>query len=115
MLRPPKPVGHVEIEDKKYILSLGSYMNGRTAVMLHTNSGEPFAVVSKNIPSVDIDDGEFFVGWYDLTPQILTGLDECGFFEDTGSRIRPADSHVELPLWKMKDIIANACFQIIEE
>lgn len=115
MLSPPKPIGHVEIEDKKYILSLGSYMNGRTAVMLHTDEGEPFAVVSKNIPSVDVDDGEFFVGWYNLTPQIMTGLDECGFFEDTGSRIKPTGSHVEIPLWKMKDIIANAYVQVIEE
>ena len=115
MLSPPKAIGHVEVEDQKYILSLGSYMNGRTAVMLHTNEGLPFAVVSKNIPSVDIDDGEFFVPWYELTPQILMGLDSCGFFEDTGSRIKPVGSHVELPLWKMKDIIANAYIKVVEE
>tara|TARA_Y100001963_G_C6535164_1_gene332950 strand:- start:135 stop:482 length:348 start_codon:yes stop_codon:yes gene_type:complete len=115
MLSPPKPIGYVTVEDKKYVLSLGSYMNGRTAVMLHDEGGEPYAVVSRNIPTLDIDDDEFFVGWYDLTPQILSGLDECGFFEDTGRRIRPEGSHVEIPLWKMKSIITNAYVNIVEE
>tara|TARA_Y100000401_G_scaffold117297_1_gene125541 strand:+ start:6099 stop:6455 length:357 start_codon:yes stop_codon:yes gene_type:complete len=100
-LIPPRPVGVVSVEQEEYTLSIGSYLNGNLAIMMHTKQGEPYAVVSKNIPSIPVDGDQFFVNWYNLSPVILDSLSKCGFFEDTGSRIRPDGSHVELPLWQM--------------
>ena len=114
-LMPPKPIGFVSIDDNKYTLSIGSYMNGNLAVMMHTKEGIPYAVVSKNIPSIPIDGDQFFVNWYNLSPVILDALSNCGFFEDTGSRVRPDGSHVELPLWGMKDIITANYVETHEE
>ncbi len=101
-LMPPRPVGVVSVGDENYTLSIGNYMNGNLAVMLHSKDGEPYAVVSRNVPSIPIEGDQFFVGMYDLTPGIMDGLSKCGFFEDTGKRIRPEGSHVELPLWEVK-------------
>jgi len=114
-LMPPKPIGFVEVEDNKYSLSVGSYMNGHLAVMMHTTNGMPYAVVSKNIPSIDIDTDQFFVNWYNLSPVMLDALSECGFFEDTGRRIRPDGSFVELPLWEMKSVITARYVTSVEE
>ena len=110
-LNDPRPVGMVTLSSSKYdsynqyILSIGQYMNGRIAVMLHSSNGEPYAHVSRNIPELNIEDDEFFVGYYDLSPLLLDGLSKCGYFEDTGARVKPKDSHVELPIWKMKDMV----------
>ena len=114
-LMPPRPVGYVEIQDKKYTLSIGNYMNGNLAVMLHTKEGEPYAVVSKNIPSIPIEGDQFFVGWYDLSPVLLDGLSKCGFFEDTGSRVKPDGSHVSLPLWEVKSTLTAKYIEPCEE
>jgi hypothetical protein len=112
----PKPIGFLNIDGEKLTLSLGSYQNnGRLAVMLHTPDGLPFAVVSKNIPMLKIDDDQFFVNWYNLTPQLLQSLSDCGFFEDTGQRVRPEGSFVELPLWGMKDTITAKYITAYEE
>ena len=114
-LMPPRPVGVVEIDDKKYTLSIGNYMNGNLAVMLHGKDGEPYAVVSRNVPSIPIEGDQFFVGMYDLTPKIMDGLSKCGFFEDTGARVRPDGSHVELPLWEVKAFLTAKMTQAYEE
>lgn len=102
-LIPPRPVGTVSVNDANYTLSIGSYMNGNLAIMMHTEEGEPYAVVSKNIPSIPVEGDQFFVNWYNLSPVLLDALSKCGFFEDTGSRVRPDGSFVELPLWQMSN------------
>ena len=111
----PRPVGLVSVEEEKYTLSIGTYMNGNLAVMLHTMDGSPYAVVSKNIPSIPVEGDQFFVNWYNLGPVLLDALSNCGFFEDTGSRIRPDGSHVEIPLWQMNDFITANYVQTHEE
>ena len=112
----PKPIGYLEYGDRKLILSIGSYsVSGNMAVLLHYGNGEPFATVSKNIPSLDIDSDQFFVNWYNLTPQLMQSLNDCGFFEDTGRRIKPAGSHIEIPLWGMKNTITAKYITAYEE
>lgn len=112
----PRPIGFIECDEGKLRLSLGSYQNnGRLAVMLHDSEGLTHAVVSKNIPSLPIEGDQFFVNWYNLTPQLLQALSDCGFFEDTGQRVRPKGSYVELPLWEMKPTITAKYIKAYEE
>ena len=112
----PRPIGHMQFNDLNLIISVGTYVdNNRLAVMLHGEDGLPYSVVSKNIPSLDIDGDQFFVNWYNMSPGLLQALDDCGFFEDTGRRIRPDGSFVELPLWQMKDTITAGYVTAHEE
>jgi hypothetical protein len=83
--------------------------------MLHDEDGIPYATISKNIPSLSIDGDQFFVNWYNLTPQLLQSISDCGFFEDTGQRVRPDGSHVEIPLWEMKSVISASYVGTHEE
>jgi hypothetical protein len=114
-LKSPSPIGHVDIGEDRFVLSLGSYMNGRIAVMLHTKGGEVYEIVSKNIPDLEIDGDQFFVNWYNLSPLILDALSKCGFFEDTGERVRPTGSFVELPLWEMTSMITANYVTVVSE
>ena len=115
-LKSPSPIGHVDIGEDRFVLSLGSYQNnGRLAVMLHDSEGLTHAVVSKNIPSLPIEGDQFFVNWYNLSPLILDALSKCGFFEDTGERVRPTGSYVELPLWEMTSMITANYVTVVSE
>tara|TARA_R110000822_G_scaffold8575_18_gene33707 strand:+ start:428 stop:784 length:357 start_codon:yes stop_codon:yes gene_type:complete len=112
----PRPIGFIKHDKEVLRLSLGSYQNnGRIAVMLHDSEGCPYATISKNIPELTIDGDQFFVNWYNLTPQLLQALSDCGFFEDTGQRVKPSGSYVELPLWGMKNIITAKHISTYEE
>jgi len=114
-LKLPERVGTISLQGQPLSLSVGQYMNGRLAVMLHTNEGEPFATLSRNIPQLEIDDDEFFVGWYDLTPAMVEDLKACSFFADTGKRAQPEGSHVELPVWRMMPIVKHDPTSVLVE
>tara|TARA_Y100000034_G_scaffold121112_1_gene164933 strand:- start:596 stop:922 length:327 start_codon:yes stop_codon:yes gene_type:complete len=107
-MEPPKAIGHVVVDGEDCTLSIGQYVdNGRLAVMLHCQSGEPYAIVSTNISELPIEDDEFFVKWYDLNPKIMSDLIECKFFEDTGKAVSPAggERDVVIPVWRMRGVI----------
>lgn len=99
-LKPPEVVGHIKIEGKIKTLYMGSYTNNkRIALFLVSDNGEPFANISRNIDNLELDGDEFFVGWYDLNPQIMKDLIESPYFEDTGKFAVGGD--VKMPVWRL--------------
>tara|TARA_R110000824_G_scaffold116395_4_gene267800 strand:+ start:771 stop:1124 length:354 start_codon:yes stop_codon:yes gene_type:complete len=114
-LRLPESIGTVSIQNEPMTLSMGQYMNGRLALMLHNKQGEPFAVLSRNIPQLQIDDDEFFLAWYDLTPAIMEDLQACSFLAATGKVAKPDGSHVEIPVWRMMPIVEHDATEVLVE
>ena len=99
-LKPPEVVGQIKIEGEWKTLYIGSYTNNkRIALFLVSDNGEPFANISRNIENLELDDDEFFVGWYDLNPQIMKDLIESPYFEDTDKFA--VGGNVKMPVWRL--------------
>ena len=101
MLRKPELVGTVIYKRKTLRVMVGQYTNsGREAVMLETKIGQPFAVLSVNIPSIPIEDREILIKTWSENAEIAQFMKGTNYFVDTGKRFQTG--FVEGEIWKWK-------------
>lgn len=95
------PLGAVNVEFKK-----GSYGNDRLALILNDfDSGEPFCVLTVNIPEAELEEGEFIVKSYSENEPIAKVLRNSTHFMDTGRRIKTGFVSAEIWRFRNSDII----------
>ena len=79
----------------------GVYANGRLAIQLETFDGEPWAVLSVNLPDAPAPPkGHFYAKTWSENEVIRAAALRSGLFEDTGQRI--PTGWVLAELWRLK-------------
>jgi hypothetical protein len=63
------------------------YGNGRLAVQLFTDEGEPFATLSTNIPDVGLGANQFFMKDWSENAPVAAAVRGLGVFRDVGHRV----------------------------
>ena len=84
------------------------YVNGRLAIQLVSadscegilSAGEPVGMLTVNIPSAELEDGEFLVKTWSENEDLAGGALASGRFVDTGRRV--PTGHVEAQVWRFK-------------
>ena len=102
--QPPGPIGQIRVGGENRTLYLGNYtQNQRIALFIVSENGEQYATISRNLPNLELEGDEFFVGWYDLNPQIMLDLIDSPYFEDTGKFA--LGENVKMPVWRLRPLI----------
>lgn len=76
-------------------IHIKEYANGRTAICLFTENGEPYMVATVNMPEIKLDDDEVIIKNYSENTGILDALISSGIisapvhFVDTGFVFSP--------------------------
>jgi len=86
-------------DGEEIILSCGVYSNGRLAIQSFTQFGEPYAILTINIPEQELQDGEIIVKTWSENENISRAVLETGLFIDTGKRI--SAGFCEAEIWKL--------------
>ena len=73
---------------------------GDTAVVLATETGEMYAVLTVNIEEIPLMEGEILVKTWSENEEISKACLETGFFEDTGLKV--PTGFVTASVWKVK-------------
>ncbi len=68
-------------------VSLLQYPNGRTAIQLYAEDGEPIATATVNVPNYPLGEGEVLIKDYAENAGILASLSNAGIIEPTGKTI----------------------------
>ncbi len=74
------------------------YNNNRIAIELIEESGEPYAMLSVNIPDCNIEPDEIIIKDYSENSGIPEQVFKCGLFENTGK----FEQNLNCPIWKLK-------------
>lgn len=82
-------------------IDVAFYPNRRIALQLITEDGEPWAMLSVNLPNVALEAQEFCVPAWQLSAKEMRPQLASGLFEDTG-RIEAAGRH-QAPVWRVVD------------
>lgn len=69
-------------------LQFSRYANGRLAIQLHDDSGEPFATATINVPTMPLAEDQVLIKDYGENEGLLTALEEAGVVRTTGVRCR---------------------------
>ena len=90
--------GYVELELQK-----ASYSNNRLAIQLiWTQTGEPWATLTVNLPDVELDEGEFFVkAWSENKDTARALMEQTDLFVDTFKTV--PTGFVEAEVWKFNN------------
>ena len=76
-----------------------SYTNNRMAIpAIISDNGEPFAILSVNIPDIMLQENEVIIKNWSENETLAAAAMASGCFVDTGKRIRTG--FVEAPIWK---------------
>ncbi len=62
-------------------VTFGQYSNGRTAIRLLCNDGEPMATATVNLPEVPIKDNEVIIKYHSENEGILSALFRAGIID----------------------------------
>lgn len=92
----------VEAYGKRWMLvfELGIYHNGRPALtLLDEYSGEPFGVLTCNIPEIPLTEKEIIVKTWSENEQLAYTAMKSGYFKDTGKRV--PTGFVEAQIWEV--------------
>jgi hypothetical protein len=68
-------------------VSLLQYPNGRTAIQLNAEDGEPVATATVNVPTYPLGEDEVLIKDYAENAGMLESLTEAGIIEPTGITI----------------------------
>ena len=92
----------VELEDyETLVIEPNIYRNNsRYAIRLDTLDGEPFAMLTSNLDSVELEDNEIIVKMYSEN-EILNPLRNTKYFKDTEKRV--LSGHSVLEIWEITD------------
>jgi hypothetical protein len=69
-------------------VELLEYPNGRTALQLNAEDGEPVATATVNVPHYPLGKGEVLIKDYAENEGILASLSDAGIIEPTGETVR---------------------------
>src|SRR5512137_3128851 len=97
-----KPIRLMTIKYKGRSLDVmkGQYINtGRDAIMLQKKNGEPFAVLSVNMPDILLEEGEICIKTWSENAEIAAFMKTTSLFEDTGKRFETG--FVIGQIWKL--------------
>jgi hypothetical protein len=78
----------------------GRYNNNNLAIQLMTDSFEPLAKMSVNLPDFELQDREFFLD-INQCHSLLKDIHDCGHFEYLGRKEKSGFS--EYSLYRVKD------------
>lgn len=86
---------------EKLLTKVAMYSNRRIALQLVTEDGEPWTMLSVNLPAVALEAHEFCVPAWQLSAEELQLHLAAGLFEDT-DRIEAA-GRLQAPIWRVID------------
>lgn len=66
---------------------VGFYSNGRVAIELEERDGAPFATLTCNLPTMELNGNEIFVKTWSENEEIAKAALASGRFKDTGRRV----------------------------
>lgn len=91
--------GQVKVEGVPLKVHTAMYANKRLAVVVTTNSGEPWARLSVNLPNANIQRGEFA---FDAPKHSEVARDylKSGFFRETGRY--EMSGYCCYPIWELQ-------------
>ena len=69
-------------------LQFSRYANGRLAIQLHDDRGEPFATATINVPTMPLAEDQVLIKDYGENEGLLMALEEAGVVRTTGVRCR---------------------------
>ena len=69
-------------------LQFSRYANGRLAIQLHNDRGEPFATATINVPTMPLAEDQVLIKDYGENEGLLMALEEAGVVRTTGVRCR---------------------------
>lgn len=75
------------------------FQNGRPAIQIVLEGGEPWGSLTVNLPGEGLEDGEFFVRAWGEGEGLARAALETGLFLDTGRRVRTG--FVEASVWRL--------------
>jgi len=78
---------------------IGQYQNGRTALQVISTSGEPYGVLSVNLPDVAIPDGCIAVKNWSENEPLAESAYNTGLFKNTG--VRAQTGFCAAPIWQV--------------
>lgn len=91
-------IGTIKAYGEELRLILERYRNGRSAIRMESGIGEPYGVLTVNIPEAVLATEEILVKtWAENEPFRAPAL-ASGLFKDTGRRIRI--EFVDAEVWK---------------
>jgi hypothetical protein len=76
-----------------------NYANGKLAIQLRLDSGEPYATLSVNTDDI-LSNDEFVAKTYSENDGLVEQFIKLGIFEDTGNTVQCG--YVECPILKIK-------------
>lgn len=91
-------IGTIEAYGEKLRLLAGKYRNGRVAIRMESGQGEPYGVLTVNLPEVPLGDHEILVKTYAENEPFRAPALACGLFKDTGRRV--GTGFVEAEVWQ---------------
>jgi hypothetical protein len=89
----------VTLFGEELIMELHHFNNGRIALLLVDDYGEPYTKININIPEMPLDDDEIVVKNYGENKGILEQLIAQGIVTDTGKRVQTG--YVKSPVCKL--------------
>jgi hypothetical protein len=85
--------------DKPLIICRAQYIDGHLALLILNESGEHYAVLSVNIPGVQLAPDEVLIKTWAENKDIAAAVLETGAFVDTGRRVKTG--FVEAQVWQL--------------
>jgi hypothetical protein len=80
----------------------GKYRTGgRMALKVVSETGEPYGVLTVNLPERELSDDELFVKTYDENARIAAAVLKLGIFEETKMSVRIGFADVSV--WRIAD------------
>lgn len=86
---------------EKLLTEVAMYANRRIALQVVTEAGEPWSMLSVNLPNVSLEVHEFCVPAWQLAAEEMQLQLASGRFEDTG-KIEAA-GRLQAPVWRVVD------------
>jgi len=82
------------------VFSTARYKGGRIAIeLIGEKDGEPFAMLTVNIPEVPLKEYEFLIKNWSENEDIAKAALASGFFIDTGKRV--SSGFEQAPIWEI--------------
>jgi hypothetical protein len=66
---------------------IGRYSNGRIAIELEEKDGTPFATLTCNLPTMELNGNEVFIKTWSDNEEVAKAALASGRFKDTGKRV----------------------------
>ncbi len=92
-------IGQIHVGGRELMLRARAYRNGRLVVAVVGSEGEPWGVLTVNLPDVPLQEGEILVKTWDENAPFREPALASGRFVDTGGRV--PINHVSAEVWRV--------------